>query len=324
MQPSPNRRPKRAPKLLAAIGFFALPLSAMPASAAIVATANPVDGFGESPAIFTVDPFNTAQFTATASRGVAADRKLRQTFQNPATFNVGDITVSYNGEPGGVTGMTIRIYQIEDVLGSADTQFTPANLFKELFYDGVVPDSSTHLRLSLTGASVFSLPARGSESDNLGYAIEFATRFSSPADASIGQVIFTNDANGTDGYLKGRYYTETGATGTGRDIGLSFLVSTQPTFIPGDTNGDNIVDIATDLQAIAANFRKTVVDIASGDLNGDTKVDFNDFQIWKTNYTGPIPANALAFLTVPEPTAVVAALVGILGAATRRRRDATR
>jgi hypothetical protein len=323
MHPSPKCRPQRVSKLIAAFGFAVLPCFGMQASAAIVATANPVDGFGESPAIMTVDPYNTAVFSATASRGVAADRKLRQTFQNPATFNVGDITIAYNGEPGGVTGMTVRIYQIEDVLGSAD-QFSPANLFRELTYDGVVPDSATHLRLSLTGASVFSLPARGSESDNLGYAIEFATRFSSPSDPSIGQVVFSNDANGFDGYVKGRYYTETGATGTGRDIGLSFLVSTQPTFLPGDTNGDNIVDVATDLQAIASNFRKTVVDISSGDLNGDTYVDFDDFQIWKDNYTGPVPASALAFLKVPEPGAAVVAAMGLLTLAARRRRVASR
>ncbi len=325
MHTSPTRRQVTTPKLLAAAaGLLALPLLCLSANAAVVATADPADGFGESPAIFTVDPYDTEQYSGNAQRGVAGDRRLRQTFQNPATFNVGDITLAFNGESGGVTGMTVRIYEVDDVLAGGDDQFSPANLFRELTYDGVVPDSATHLRLSLTGATVFSLPARGSESDSMGYAIELSTRFSSPSDPSIGLLTFTNDSEGNDGYANGRYYTESGASNSARDVGLSFLVSTQPTFLPGDTNGDNIVDIETDLQAIAANFRQTVVDIASGDLNGDTMVDFDDFQIWKDNYTGPVPAGALAFLTVPEPTAAAVAAFGVIGCAARRRRDSRR
>ena len=96
-----------------AAGLVLLLLSA-PASAVVIAVADPEDGFGESPDILTVDVYDeTLDPPANyAQRGVAFDRRLRQTFQNPAAFNVGQITIAFNGEGGGVPGgFALRFYR---------------------------------------------------------------------------------------------------------------------------------------------------------------------------------------------------------------------
>lgn len=65
--------------------------------------------------------------------------------------------------------------------------------------------------------------------------------------------------------------------------------------LPGDVNGDRRIDL-DDFQIIVANFNDLVVDRAFGDLSGDGVVDFIDFRQWKANYS-PGPSHS----AVPEP-----------------------
>lgn len=277
---------------------------AAPANALVIATADPEDGFGVAPDIMTVDVYDESvvMLSETAQRNTGIDRKLRQTFQNPTSINVGQITIAFNGEGGGVPGgYALRIYEVDNIVAEDVNEFTVDNLFEEIIYDGIVPDTSTHLRFELSGNSIFQLPARGTSLDTLGYAIELSAPFPSPSELPRGQVRFTN--SGTDLYTAGRYFTTDTASNFHRDIGLSIIADDTPVFIPGDTNGDDIVDIDTDLQAILDNFRTNVSTIQQGDLSGDGFVDFSDFDLWKTNYTGVIPSGALAGLQiVPEPS----------------------
>lgn len=86
---------------------------------------------------------------------------------------------------------------------------------------------------------------------------------------------------------------------------------------PGDVNSDGTTNIA-DYNIIRDNLEKAVPQYTLGDLNGDAKVDLNDFRRW-TNFAPPA---VLASIGVPEPSTAVlglsAAFLAIAGA--RRRR----
>jgi hypothetical protein len=87
---------------------------------------------------------------------------------------------------------------------------------------------------------------------------------------------------------------------------------------PGDVNLDTFIDLA-DLQIIRQNFRQAVGSVTLGDLTSDGIVNFDDYRLWKNNYT---PAAGENFELVPEPSgaAMVAAALAAIG--WRRRRTA--
>ncbi len=266
-----------------------------------------------SPDVFTVDPFAVTN----ANRGIAADRHLRQTFKNPATITVNQIIISFDVTSQPEYGMALSIYEVDDVLASA---WTPGNLLKTLTVTDTLPGSTQRLGFDLTGSDMFELPARFEGAT--GYGIEISTAAGAASDGNPGVLYFSNDGTPVDYYADGRYYTESGAASSSyRDVGLSLLGSTGPAPDPGDVDNDGDVDL-DDLQAILDNFRKSVGSRELGDLTGDSYVNLLDFREWKTYYPGPVPALG-SLLSVPEPTALSLAWVGLAAgcAVCRRRRS---
>lgn len=174
----------------------------------ITLTADPPD-YGASPAMFTLDP----ELYSPAQRGVAGTRQLRQTFQLSQTVDVNDIILSLamSGTDG---GMVLNFYQVADVNASS---WTPGDLIKTLSLDTNVdlPTSTARLELTLTGSDVFTLAQRDTGTE--GYGIEVSNN---DGISTIGNFRHSND--GTEHYLLGRFYKETGSpSGTGRDLGVS-------------------------------------------------------------------------------------------------------
>ena len=101
--------------------------------------------------------------------------------------------------------------------------------------------------------------------------------------------------------------------------------------VPGDLNGDHLVDVAdwtlfkagqgTDFTGLSA-----AEAYLKGDLNGDFEHDLDDFVLFRTAYEGLHGAGSFARLTiVPEPISVtLLAVCGTLGATGLRRRRVPR
>jgi hypothetical protein len=84
---------------------------------------------------------------------------------------------------------------------------------------------------------------------------------------------------------------------------VCFMSSCGPPLVPGDTDGDGIVEFS-DFDPIRANFRKVVTSRTQGDLVTNGRVDFADFQQWKTAFTGgggSLAGLDSGFSNVPEP-----------------------
>jgi len=296
--------------------------AAQTAQAVVAVTADPVTGMNSGNAtLFTADPY-VEPVTAFAARGLAGDRRLRQTFKNPTTFNVGEIIISFDVTSAPETGMAIRFYEVNDVV--AGSWAAAGEPFKQIVVTDPLPTSNMYLSFALTGSDVFALPARGTAGDSLGYGIEISTAFSNTTDGNTGLFNRVN-APETDLYPDGRAYRESGgAESLFRDHGVSLIASTEVPCDPGDVNCMGGVTL-DDLAIIAAHFRQNGPR-DDGDLSGNGFIDFDDFDEWKQNYTGPPPgAGALSFLSVPEPASAVLLVGGVVGLAAlgRRRRAAS-
>jgi hypothetical protein len=286
------------------------------ARATVTVSFDPVDRFGATPAVITVDPF-TAVVAASerANRGITQDRRLRQTFKNATTFNVGEINISFDVTGGSTpgandTGLKLAFFEVADILASA---WTPGTLIKEVtIQPGVLMANSEILRLSLTGGDVFTLPQRNA--GTTGYGVEVSTPNALSSDGNPGVLWFTNqDATPgplTDFYLDGRYYTEGGASTSNRDVGLSLIASSEVACDPGDVNCDTDVN-EIDLGIIAAHFRQNGAR-EDGDLTGNGFIDFDDFDQWKKNFAGA-GSGAASFAGVPEPASALLLLCGAAG-----------
>lgn len=187
-------------------------------NAEIMTVADP--DFPTSAPVLTVDP----EGLGTAQRGVAADRLLRQTFQNPATFDVGEIVLSLRVDAGGENGgLDFSIFEVDDVNSNT---WTPGSLVTSFSIPttDAIPVTSGRLGLSLSGDHIFSLPARNSGTQ--GYGLEI----SNGDDATtVGLIRHTNDGN--DNYASGKFYTESGGqSGNGtRDFGIAMIPVPEPT-----------------------------------------------------------------------------------------------
>ena len=80
--------------------------------------------------------------------------------------------------------------------------------------------------------------------------------------------------------------------------------------LPGDANGDGVVDVA-DLGVVGANFGLIDVTFADGDFNGDNVVDVADLGILGANWTTGQAAGSLVDL-VPEPATLPLLAMSVL------------
>ncbi|MCA9258130.1 MAG: hypothetical protein KDA61_02965 [Planctomycetales bacterium] len=89
-----------------------------------------------------------------------------------------------------------------------------------------------------------------------------------------------------------------------------------PGLLPGDVNGDDLVDLA-DYALIKDNFFLNGATRGQGDLTGDGRINLDDYALWRSE----APQALVASLGVPEPGAALLACCGAaLGSLTRRRR----
>jgi hypothetical protein len=275
------------------------------AHSAVLLTADPP--VPTSPAVATIDP----EGLATAQRGVAGTRELRQTFQNPTEFVVGEIILSIDMS-GADGGLVLDFYQVADVNATTWMPLGDPIETISLPVSTDLPDTTNRLSFVLTESSLFSLPARNTGTE--GYGIEISNV---DATTNIGLIRHTN--TGTDEFLLGRYYTETGGqSGTGnRDFGVWLLASSAPPPLLGDTDGDGVVELADDLNPIRMHYLQAVTMRSQGDLNGDDVVTFADFREWKTGFLmggGSLADVDFNFLSVPEPSVIFLAFIGMAGA----------
>jgi hypothetical protein len=101
------------------------------------------------------------------------------------------------------------------------------------------------------------------------------------------------------------------------------VVPSGPPPVPGDTDGDGIVEFS-DFEPIRANFRKAVANRNQGDLVDNNIIDFDDFHQWKAAFVGgggSLAGLDLSFASVPEPTAAALSIMALLGMIGRRRRS---
>ncbi len=98
--------------------------------------------------------------------------------------------------------------------------------------------------------------------------------------------------------------------------------------VPGDVNGDRIVDLINDYATIRSHFGTNVATRDLGDVTGDGVVNLFDFAQWKDNY--PFPAGgdgSMAYFdrllhAVPEPTSAALLVLSLpLGCGLRRSRN---
>jgi hypothetical protein len=127
---------------------------------------------------------------------------------------------------------------------------------------------------------------------------DWLTDTSSVTDPAITYANAAYAPPGGDGMTPQPAVTQESAT-YGGDANFQFMP--KPTLIPGDINGDGLVDVA-DYNIWAANVGKTGATWADGDLNGDGLVDVADYNIWAAN-VGKTSAT-------PEPISMIILAIG--------------
>ncbi|TWT66889.1 hypothetical protein Pla123a_45900 [Posidoniimonas polymericola] len=306
-------------RLIELVRRHGIAVGAAAALAATAPSAHALVTLSADPAVPTgavVETLNPENFSP-ASRGIAGTRQLRMTFQNPTEFVVGEIilAVDLNGNDG---GMVLDFYEVEDVNASGWAPIGDPLETITLGLDVDLPATTERLSLALTESNLFTLPARNTDAQ--GYGIEISN-----LDQATSLGLLRHSNSGADEFIGGTYYDESGgapASGT-RDWGIWLLETNEAPPVPGDTDGDMVVELFDDLDPIRTNYLQPVTFRSEGDLNGDEFVDFADFRQWKDAYlaTGAtISASDIAFLNVPEPSAVCLLLMGLSAAARRRSR----
>ena len=90
--------------------------------------------------------------------------------------------------------------------------------------------------------------------------------------------------------------------------------------LPGDYNGDDIVDAADYTVWRDSLGRSDLLPYSGADGSGDGIVGPEDYDVWKSHYGEPggSGSGAIANTAVPEPSALALLLVGLLAAYARR------
>lgn len=195
--------------ILRALASSALWASILAGTAAGGVSLSADGGYDTGGVVHTLDP----ETNSPAGRGLLDTRDLRQTFQLPASVDVGEMSISITLN-GTTDDLVVRIFEVADV--NAATWSAGPMVHSFTVSTGGI-SSNDNIQVSFSGADVFSLPARNTGTE--GYGIELTQAGST----SVGQLRHSN--SGTDGYAAGDFYTETGASSGGvstpRDIGLS-------------------------------------------------------------------------------------------------------
>ena len=100
-------------------------------------------------------------------------------------------------------------------------------------------------------------------------------------------------------------------------LGIDAAENNTGIILPGDVDGGGVT--ITDFEIIRDNMGLDVNARSSGDLNGNKRVDLNDFRIWLNEAPEPLAAQAIASLSVPEPSSVQLLLAATLFFLGRRR-----
>jgi hypothetical protein len=178
---------------------------------------------------------------------------------------------------------------------------TPLNMFTN--YTLATFDSLATGQQAFNTVYVGNLPIG---TDNSGAATQFNGTYNGALPAGMATVANATTAGAftsgavtlTGGALYGGHhlvYTPgTGAAGSG-----SLVLERE--LIPGDINGDSLVDVA-DYDIWAANVGATNATWDMGDLNGDGLVDVADYDIWA--------ANVGATAATPEPISMIILAIG--------------
>jgi len=102
--------------------------------------------------------------------------------------------------------------------------------------------------------------------------------------------------------------------GGGQSYALAWWASpVVPVFVPGDYNGDTIVD-AEDYIFWRENFGDSVDAGTGADGNGDGVVDAADYVVWRKNFSAPGSGGS----QVPEPNALISLAVGLVALSSAR------
>ncbi|TWT92019.1 hypothetical protein Pla108_41620 [Botrimarina colliarenosi] len=109
-------------------------------------------------------------------------------------------------------------------------------------------------------------------------------------------------------------------SGVGQTVRVDDIEVDGVVLLPGDTDGNGTVEL-DDYYPIRDNFQQAVANRFDGDLDLSGRVDFLDFREWKSAYVAAgnsLEGISFSFLSVPEPTSGLLALVGLIGLARRR------
>lgn len=201
-----------------AVALLILSGAALTSRAAVIVVSDMP--YGTNNEVFTVDPDTVG---GKANRGITTTRELRQSFQNPTTFDVRKIVTSLDIN-NAATGLYLKIYEVDDV--NTTNVGNPVN--GTLIHTIEVPagtygNSTTGMGFLLTGSDVFTLPQRNA--GTTGYALGISQI--DPEGVNSGVWHFSNA--GGDHYADGKFFVETGGQSSpSRDGGLALSSVPEP------------------------------------------------------------------------------------------------
>ncbi len=200
-------------RLLGGLNWFCISHGTLAALVMIVIGSESYGGIivtGNAPYMTSGEVYTTDPAAVTnANRGLTTTRELFQSFKNPATIDVRNIVLSFR-VTNASTGLQLKLYEDEDVNASNILTGTPpalGNLIHTISLPvGSYGTSSERIGVTLSGSDIFSLPQR--DAGTTGYAISISQIDQSGSVVS-GNLFYAN--NGTDNYVDGKVYQESGA-----------------------------------------------------------------------------------------------------------------